>query len=131
MVEKAQMARTENLPAAENRDDQPRKLRLISGRELKISSREDEDLVEIYEPGGQLVIKVQLTENGPVMMVEGCRLELNGSESIALRAPTIEISAEEKARLSSRGELEIDAVEEMGIHSDADIRGVGKIIHLN
>ena len=131
MAEKAQIAGAENFPATENPDEQPQKLRLVSGRELKISSHDDGDLLEIYEPEGNLVIKVQLTESGPVMMVEGCKLQLTGTESIALRAPTIEISAEEKTRLRSKGELEIDAVKEMGIHSDDDIRVVGKIIHLN
>ena len=131
MTDKTRNACVENFPANEQPGKPPQTLRLISGRKVQISSRKDGDLVEIYEPEGHLAIRVELTESGPVMKVEGCKLELKGSESISLRAPAIDISADEKTRLSSKGELEIDAVKEMGLHSDDDIRVVGKIIHLN
>ena len=131
MTGKARLVEVKDTPAMQSVNEKPRTIKLISGRELEISSRADADLIEIFEPGGELVIKFLLTENGPVMKVEGCKLDLKGAESIALRAPTIEISAEEKARVESKGTLEIDSVKEMGIHSDEDIRVVGKIIHLN
>ncbi len=131
MTGKAHLVDLQNTAAVESRNESPRILRLTSGREMKVSSRENEDLLEIFEPEGELVLKVRLTETGPVMVVEGCRLALNSSESIVLRAPTIEICAEEKALVESKGELKIDSVKEMGIHSDDDIRVVGKIIRLN
>lgn len=131
MTRKANFIDLKETAAIESENEKARTLRLVSGRKIKISSREHEDLLEIYEPQGEMVLKVRLTENGPVMVVEGCRLALNSSESITLRAPTIEIFAEEKALVESKGTLKIDSAKEMGIHSDDDIRVVGKIIHLN
>lgn len=131
MTGKARLVDVKDTPVIHGANEKPRSLKLFSGRELKVSSRANGDLVEIFEPGGELTITLRLTESGPVMTVAGCKLSLTAAESIALRAPTIEISAEEKTLIESKGELEIDSVKEMGIHSDEDIRVVGKIIHLN
>ncbi len=131
MTGKAHLVDVKDTPAVDNKKGTSRTLRLVSGREIKVSAGKNEDLLEIFESKGEMVLKVRLTEDGPVMVVEGCRLSLNSSKAIALRAPTIEISAEEKALIESKGELKIDSVKEMGIHSDDDIRVVGKIIHLN
>ncbi len=131
MTGKAHLVDVKETTAVDNKKEPSRTLRLVSGREIKVSAGENEDLLEIFESEGEMVLKVRLTENGPVMAVEGCRLSLNSSESIALRAPTVEISAEKEALIESKGALKIDSVKEMGIHSDDDIRVVGKIIHLN
>ncbi len=118
-----------SLPGNEN--EQARTLRLVSGREVKVSCGEHEDLVEIFEPAGELTVRIRLTPEGPVMVVQGCKLALRGAESIALEAPTVEIAASEKARVASKGSLEIDAARKMEIHSEDDIRVTGKIIRLN
>ncbi len=131
MTGKAHLVDVKETTPVDNKKETPQTLRLVSGREIKVSARENEDLLEIFESEGEMVLKVRLTESGPVMALEGCRLSLNSSEAISLKAPTIEIAAEEKALIESKGELKIDSVKEMGIHSDDDIRVVGKIIHLN
>jgi hypothetical protein len=131
MAGKAHIVDLKNPATTESENEKARTLKLISGRKVTVSSRENEDLLEIFEPEGKMVLKVRLTDKGPVMVVEGCRLALNSTESIALRAPTIEISADEKTLLESKGTLTIDSAQEMGIHSEDDIRVAGKIIHLN
>jgi len=107
---------------------------LSSGRSLQVRSKPSdapEDLLEIREEDGTLTIKLRLTSEGPVLEMEGIRLEMTGAKSIALRAETVEIAAEESATISSRGEISLSSREEFKIDSKKDVRVTGEIIHLN
>ncbi|MBI9082842.1 MAG: hypothetical protein JEZ11_04545 [Desulfobacterales bacterium] len=106
-------------------------LKLVSGRRISATAGETEDLLEVFAPDGNMVLKVRLTESGPVMVVEGCRLEMTAAASISLQAPQIDIRAEKNASIKSDGTLQIDAVEAVDVHSDDDVRVVGKFIRLN
>ncbi|QTA81193.1 Uncharacterized protein dnl_35240 [Desulfonema limicola] len=104
---------------------------LRSGRMISAKSDNNQDILEIREPGGQMIVKMRLTDTGPVMVIEGTRLELKSAESIALQSKKIEIDALEEAVIKSRGKLEINSSKEMKVKSDDDLRLTGKIIHIN
>ena len=106
-------------------------LRMVSGRRITATACGNEDLLEVFAPDGKMVLKVRLTESGPVMVVEGCRLAVTAAASISLQAPQIDIRAEKNASIKSDGALQLDAVEAMDVHSDDDVRVVGKFIRLN
>jgi hypothetical protein len=106
-------------------------IQLDSGRQIVIHSSEHEELLEIIEIKGEVVLKVRLTDAGPVISVQGARLELKSTEALTLESKKIRIKAEEELGIESRGGLEIDSSKEIGIHSDDEIRVVGKMIHLN
>ena len=106
------------------------KLQLDSGRYILIRSKEKEELLEIVE-GGEVVVTVRLTDEGPVVTVQGAHLELKSTDSLSLEAKEVKIKAEEEASIESMGKLKIDSSKKMDIHSEDDIRVVGKIIHLN
>jgi uncharacterized protein (DUF2345 family) len=78
-----------------------------------------------------VVVTVRLTNEGPVVTVQGAHLELRSTKTIALEAKEVKIKAEEEASIESMGRLKIDSSKKMDIHSKDDIRVVGKIIHLN
>lgn len=118
------------LPTADNRSTTG-DLHLVSGRRISATACGTEDLLEVFAPDGRMVLKVRLTESGPVMVLEGCRLELTAAESIALQAPQIDIKAGKNTAITSGGTVQIDATEAMDIHSDEDVRVVGKFIRLN
>jgi len=108
-----------------------KEITLKSGRLISAKSDKDQDILEIRESDGQMIIKMNLTDKGPVMIVEGARLELKSSESISLQAKNVEIDATEGAVIKSRGSLQMTSSEEMEIKSDDDLRLTGKIIHIN
>jgi len=76
-------------------------------------------------------VTVRLTDEGPVVTVQGAHLELKATETLALEAKEVKIKAQEIASVESKGSLKIDSSDKMDIHSHDDIRVVGKIIHLN
>ena len=102
-----------------------------SGRTIALYPDGDEEYLEVIEPSGQLSLKVRLTEDGPVMVLEGVRLELKSAESINLTAKQIVINAEEAASVESKGSLKIGSSDDMKIHSEEDVIVTGKILHLN
>ena len=107
------------------------RMQLDSGRQILVHSGEKEELIEIAAPGGEIIMKVRMTDDGPVISVRGAHLELKSTETIALKAKQVKIQAEEKAVVESKGSLEIDSSKKMAIHSNDDICIAGKIIHLN
>jgi uncharacterized protein (DUF2345 family) len=119
-----------NLERLKGKKAAAKKLQLDSGRYILICSKEKEELLEIVD-GGEVVVTVRLTDEGPVVTVQGAHLELKSTETLALEAKEVKIKAEEKVSVESRGRLKIDSAKKMDIHSEDDIRVVGKIIHLN
>ena len=119
-----------NLERLEGKKAAAKKLQLDSGRYILIRSNEKEESLEIVD-GGEVVVTVRLTDEGPVVTVQGAHLELKSTKTIALEAKEVKIKAEEEASIESMGRLKIDSSQKMDIHSEDDIRVVGKIIHLN
>ncbi len=107
------------------------RMQLDSGRQILVHSSEKEELIEIAAPEGEIIMKVRMTDDGPVISVRGAHLELKSTETIALKAKQIKIQAEEDAVVKSNGSLEIDSSKKMAIHSNDNICIAGKIIHLN
>jgi hypothetical protein len=120
-----------NLESSQARQETNRQVELTSGRQIRVHSSENGELVEILEAGGEVVIQVRLTDGGPVVTVRGAHLELKSTETLALEAKKVRINAQEEAVVESKGTVEIGSSREMRIHSEDDIRVVGKIIHLN
>ena len=106
-------------------------LQLESGRGITAQTVEKEDLIEITEPGGQIVLRISMTDAGPVITAEGAHLKLKSTEAIKLEAKRIDIRADEEASLSSKGQLNVESSQELKIHSDEDVEVQGKLIHLN
>ena len=107
------------------------RMQLDSGRQILVHSSEKEELIEIAAPEGEIIMKVRMTDDGPVISVSGAHLELKSTETIALKAKQIKIQAEEDAVVKSKGSIEIDSSKKLAIHSNDDICVAGKIIHLN
>jgi len=120
-----------NLERSEAEQSTKKSLQLDSGRQVLIQSDEKEEILEIVERGGEVVMTVRLTDKGPIVSVQGARLELKSTETIALEAKKIRIKAQEEASIESEGTLKIESSKNMDVTSEDDIRVVGKMIHLN
>jgi hypothetical protein len=119
-----------SLERSEGQKATGKKLQLDSGRHILIRSKEHEELLEIVEQG-EVVVTVRLTDEGPVVTVQGAHLEVKSAEALTFEAKEVKIKGQEKVSIESMGSLKIDSSEKMTIHSKDDIRVTGKIIHLN
>ena len=120
-----------NLERSETEQSTKKSLQLDSGRQVLVQSDEKEELLEILERGGEVVMTVRLTDEGPIVSVQGAHLELKSTETIELEAKKIRIKAQEEASIESEGKLKIESSKNMDVNSEDDIRVVGKMIHLN
>ncbi len=107
------------------------RLSLESGRQIRVSPGDDGELLEIAEPGGEIVLKIRLTEEGPVIAVEGARVSLRATETLDLSAKKIRVRSEEETAVESGGRVAIESEGEMELRSGEDVRVTGKLIHLN
>ena len=108
-----------------------KQLQLDSGRQVQAHSNENGELIEITEENGDIILKILMTESGPVISLTGTHLKLQATESIALQAKKISIETTEKTSLKSNGTMEIEASADIDIKSENDIRAKGKMIFLN
>lgn len=100
---------------------------LSGGRTLEVQ----DDVVEFRSPSGMLELRVRLTEEGPVLQVEGVKVAVKAAETVSVECKTFEVRAEEKVTIKSEGELDVESEKEMKITSTDDVRVRGKLIHLN
>jgi len=120
-----------SLEPSASRQCKTQQMQLDSGRQVVIHSNENGELLEIVETEGEVILKVRLTDAGPVISVQGTHLELKSTETLTLESKKVKIIAEQQAEVESKGSLKINSSKEISIHSDDEIRVVGKMIHLN
>lgn len=96
-----------------------RTVHLAGGRSLAVS----DEAVELRSPSGQLELRIKLTAEGPVLQVEGARVELRAAESVAVDCKRFEVRAAEGVTLRTEGTVDVEAKDDVTI--------VGKLIHLN
>jgi len=106
-------------------------LQLESGRQVKVHSNDSEELLEIEGSGGELIMKIQLTDAGPVVSFHGANIKLKSTQTLKLESKKIELQAEEDVIVNSNGTLNLNSSDKMDVHSDEEIKVVGKMIHLN
>jgi len=120
-----------NLERSEKEKSTKKSLQLDSGRQVLVHTDEKEEVLEIVERGGEMVMTVRLTDEGPIVRVQAAQLELKSTETIALEAKKIRIKAQEETSIESEGTLKIESSKNIDVKSEDDIRVVGKMIHLN
>jgi phage gp45-like len=107
--------------------DEGRTMTVKGGRTISVQ----DDVVELRAASGMLELRIKITEEGPVLQVEGVKVALRAAESVSVDCKTFEVRAEEGVKLHSDGQLDISSEKEMKVNSTDEIRVVGKMIHLN
>jgi len=100
-----------------------REVYLRNGRTLVVSEQGGDQLVEIRSESGMVEVRIQLTEQGPVLQMESVRLSLKAAESVAIESKRIDLVATEKIALAS--DQKIDVI------GKGDVVVIGETINLN
>lgn len=98
-------------------------MKLGSGRKIKVLSQNEKEQVTIENPDGEVILKVELTEAGPIVRLKGAHLKLEALKSISLESDSVKISSKKSTVLKSKGTTDVFA--------DDEIKVQGKMIHLN
>ncbi len=99
----------------ETESTESKEVYLKDGRKIVVSEQAGDQLVEIRNESGLVEVRIQLTEQGPVLQVEAARMQLKASESVQIESKKIELKSEEGTEIESEG----------------DVRVRGKMIYLN
>ena len=107
-----------------------REVYLREGRKLVIGEQGGNQLVEIRNESGMLEVRIVLTEQGPVLQVEGARLSLKATEAVEIESPRVAIKGSETLELAG-GQVRVDAERDLRIEAKEEAVMVGQPIHLN
>lgn len=102
---------------------------LPSGRTLVIRAGGAGEEIELRSTGGDVDLRITLTDSGPVISLRGARVEVD-SPDVAVRCNTFDLQATGAVRLASDQEVRIDAGE-MRTETKRDIHLNGAFIRLN
>lgn len=104
----------------ETRDE--REVYLQNGRKLVVGESNGNQLVEIRSESGTVEVRIELTEQGPVLRMEAVKLALKAEQSIELESQKVAIKA---------GEVKIESEDAVEVDAGGEVRVVGKTIYLN
>lgn len=78
---------------------------LTSGRRYELDAGRDADRVTIRARSGEVVLRIEVTDAGPVLSFSGATVELSAARRLHLAAPQVAIEAGEDLSLASGGAL--------------------------
>jgi hypothetical protein len=113
----------------EERTDE-RSVYLEHGRTLTVASEGMDELIEIRASSGQMELRIRMTEDGPVLQLEGVKLAVKAAETLDLECKSFKVEAE-SVEIASKGEMKVSSEGEMNIESSKDVRVRGDKIWLN
>lgn len=88
------------------------------------------DTVEIRAQSGLLELRIRITDDGPVLEMEGIRLALTAADSIELKSRRVMVEAEESLTLASRGQAQILARDKIHVRTSEYLGLDGKLVGL-
>ena len=117
--------------SAPSMDIVEQQLELEGGRSLAVVSEGPSQVVEIRASSGQVELRIKVTEDGPVLQLDGVKLSVNAVDSIDMQCKTFSVAADESVAIASKGTMNVSSEDEMTVNSTADLRLRGRIIYLN
>lgn len=126
-----ELVTTQTAHAEVESESDEKKLYLDAGRSVAVNRDGTHQVVEFRDASGTLELRVKLTEEGPVLVMEGMKVQVNATESFTVKTKDFNIEAEGETVISTKGELKIHADGEINLDSPEDVRIRGKIIYLN
>jgi hypothetical protein len=112
--------------------DGTRRFTLSGGRTLSVApGAASDELVEFRSAAGLLELRVRLTPDGPVLQLEGVKVQLKAADAVSVDCKRFEVHASDGVAVKTEGTLELHSEQEARLSSPEDVRVVGKVIWLN
>lgn len=106
-------------------------LELKHGRKLRITHEAGGDLVEIRGSSGALEIRIEVTENGPVLRMESFRISLKAAESVDVECKEFRVNAEKGVAMKSQGSIKVTGEAGVEVTANGEVHVKGTKIYLN
>jgi predicted polyphosphate/ATP-dependent NAD kinase len=106
-----------------------REVFLRDGKKLVVSDQGADQIVEIRNESGMLEVRIKLTDQGPVLQMEGARLSMKATESVEIESNKVSIKAEELTLSGTN--VTVTSEEDVHVNANGEVRVVGKMIYLN
>lgn len=104
---------------------------LPSGRRISLVATNRGEELSILSPEGTVEISIELTPSGPLLKLRGARLEIDSTESVALRCKSFELHAERDIQLEAGGDLRVGTTGDVRVKSGAQTFIDGDYVNLN
>jgi phage gp45-like len=106
-------------------------LDLQNAKTLIVTPADGHDLVEVHGAEGQVELRIKLTPEGPVLLMESVRLSLRASESVNVECKNFEVRATETVDVHSDGGMQLSGQADVRVNANGDVIVVGEKIFLN
>ena len=80
---------------------------LPSGRSVTLRFGDGNESLEVRSPLGEVEVRIELTDAGPVVKLRGARLELEAADAVAVRCKQFDVRAEEM-RVKTEGDIHLN-----------------------
>ena len=104
---------------------------LAHGRLLTVDSAGAEQFVEIRASSGIVELRVKITENGPVLLIEGVRISLKAAEAVHVDCPRFTVTASHSIEMASQGTIQVSGEGDVCVDAKGEVHVKGEMIHLN
>src|SRR5262245_24057037 len=104
---------------------------LAHGRRLSVDAAGGEQVVEIRSASGAVELRVKITEEGPVLLVEAVRIALKAAEAVDVDCTRFRVSASQSIELASQGPVQVTGGADVGVNANGEVHVKGEMIYLN
>lgn len=109
----------------------PETVGLAHGHLLTVNSAGAEQLVEIRGSTGIVELRVKITEDGPVLLVEGVRISLKAAEAVDVDCPRFSVTASQSIEMTSQGAIQVSGGGDVCVNAEGEVHVKGEMIYLN
>lgn len=103
---------------------------LLSGRRYELEAGAERDRLTIRSSSGEVVLRVEVTDRGPVLSFSGAEVELSAARSLRLAARDVSIAAERDVELAAGGSLRERVAGHHHVRAGGDARVEGASVEL-
>lgn len=104
---------------------------LPSGRSIVVTAQGGREAIEVRSAQGDLEVRVELTDQGPVLSIRGARLEIDSTDTVAVTCRQFELNAQDQLRLHAGGEVGLTTEGEIKMKSAQQTFIDGDYVNLN
>jgi hypothetical protein len=109
----------------------PERVSLAHGRTLTVSSAGGEEVVEIRASSGAVELRLRMTPEGPVLVMECVRISLKAAESVDVECKQFQVNASQSIEMKSQGGIEVSGKADVRVEANGELRIKGEMLYLN